>query len=1045
MPEKGFEHPTATEFVLLPGPPGEETQTIWADPVVIPADAELRWSVCPEHVPNAPAEPRAWQSAGFASTGVSVDLEFADGTRLSSLSVVDQYGDGLSPAEQGTGKRLYVDQWNLRRVDLRSVAGREVVAAVLRVERARFSPVRGWLDGPTIAPRPPEPRTRLDHVDTRRGSHSSGSTSRGNTFPATARPNGFALVSPVTDASRADWFYNYAQDNTPANEPQLEAFAVCRSPTPWLGDFGVLHFFAGTTPSGSRSRRAMAYDRAKETARPHLYDVELSTGVHVTLTPTEHATAVRTVFPSGTGCLLFDQIDDRGELDLSRAKADGVVSGWSDYRSPSAGSSVRVFFTARVDRPVVDARRFEDSVRPSTNGYVAFAGPAEGFTVEMRLATSLISGEQAMRNLDLELPPSLGFDEVVAEGARAWEERLSVIDIDGSDDELTTVYSSLYRLSLYPLLASENAGTTAVPDWQYANLFATATGIRQDAPEVRRGRLHIGNGYWDTYRTVWPVYALLYPEVASGLLDGILEQYRAGGWMARWSAPGYTDCMVGTSSDAIFADALLKGVALEDPLVAYDSALRNAMVPSDDPAVGRKGIRAGRFQGHISRATHEGMSWTLENAIADSAVAAMSEELAQRAGPGGPRTAELRANALYLELRAQWYRNLFDAGTGFFRGRDERGLFAPTDTFKPSAWGGDYTETNAWGMAFTAPHDPAGLAELHGGPAGLGARLDEFFSTPEHGDLGSSGAYGRIIHEMTEARDVRMGMFGLSNQPAHHIPYLYAYTDRPHRTPEIVHEALGRCFVGSDAGQGYPGDEDNGEMSAWYLFSALGLYPLAPGRPAYVISVPYYRAVDVRMGSGVLQIRRSGSGSRIVSVKIHGEPWPSLEVPHAVIRRGGLLEIETAGEGPALGAVPQPATGPSADICTGPSPLFDDTGADDVALAPGASVEVPAPALLAAHVYTVSAGLEPGSTPRTWLLEGLTEEGRWEVLDRQVGVTYRWRWELRAFAPSSTPCSRFRFTFPEGGHLSQLELFPVPGGVRDAPSPEAPTGSEAPE
>ncbi len=362
----------------------------------------------------------------------------------------------------------------------------------------------------------------------------------------------------------------------------------------------------------------------------------------------------------------------------------------------------------------------------------------------------------------------------------------------------------------------------------------------------------MNNGFWDTYRTAWPHYCFFTPDLADDLVDGVVEQFRDGGWTARWSAPGYVDSMPGASADVVLADAASHGRRF-DETGGYDSALRNACVPPPHPWVGRKGIGTSRFTGYTSTAVAEGMSWSLENAIADDAIAHWSASLAQRAAALGvaERRREFLANAIWFTQRSLHYRRLFDRRIGFFQGRLADGSWHhDPDTFDPDRWGGDYTETNAWGMAVSVPHDAAGLAELYGGDDALARRLDDLFATTERATGRVVGAYGGIIHEMTEARAIRCGMAAMSNQPAHHMPFMYLSTGRPWLTQWWTREILDRLFVGGEIGQGYPGDEDNGEMSAWWLWAAAGLYPLHPASGELAITAPLISRPEPRPGAG---------------------------------------------------------------------------------------------------------------------------------------------------------------------------------------------------
>ncbi len=362
--------------------------------------------------------------------------------------------------------------------------------------------------------------------------------------------------------------------------------------------------------------------------------------------------------------------------------------------------------------------------------------------------------------------------------------------------------------------------------------------------------------------------------------------------------------MTGTTSDTVLADLVAKGVDGFDVEQAYRSAVRNATVPSPDRRVGRKGSLPGDLRGYVDTATDEGMSWTLDAAINDWGVAVLADTMATRAAATGDAGGErrYRAEHEWFARRSLRYRNVFDRERGFFIGRTPDGAWRSGDDFDPDVWGSDYTETNAWGTMFTAPHDGAGIVDLHGGPAGFDDAFQRFLQRPETGATDRSGSYGFAIHEMTEARDVRTGMLGLSNQPAHHIPFFPMFTGRHDDAHRIVRECLDRLFVGSDLGQGYPGDEDNGEMSAWYVLATIGLYPLAPATGTYVLVPPSVRRTVLRRPGGASTvIETAGDGRFIASVTVDGDrgarsasrtrwspPRSGSSSPWRRPRRGGL-------------------------------------------------------------------------------------------------------------------------------------------------------------
>ena len=717
----------------------------------------------------------------YPSTNAAVDLAFTDGTFLSDLGAKDQHGATLSPQGQGASKTLYTNQWNLKRSRIGRVAAGKTIDRVLVAYDNPDGPADfgGWIDDIDVGPaeRAPARTHPSDWVVTTRGTNSSGSFSRGNNIPATAVPHGFNFWTPVTDAGSVSWLYEYQKGNNADNLPTLQAFSLSHEPSPWMGDrqtFQVMPTAATGTPDADREARALPFRHADETAQPHYYGVRFQNGIRTEIAPTDHAALMRFSFPGDSSSLIFDNVDaERGDSSLTIDAANGVIKGWSDVKSGLSNGATRMFIYATFDKPITASGMQTDDDQPS-RGYARF----DAGTVNMRIATSLIGTDQARHNLELELAPDDTVESVKRRAQRQWDAKLGRVEVEGAtDDQRTTLYSNLYRLFLYPNSAHENTGSARRPTWKHAVQSSTetpdSTPDKTGAPVVD-GKVYVNNGFWDTYRTTWSAYSLFTPKMAGELVDGFVQQYRDGGWIARWSSPGYANLMTGTSSDAAFADAFVKGVPGLDARDTYDAAVKNATVapPGDpwNPSIGRKGQIVAPFLGYTPSRVSEGVSWALEGDINDFGIANMAEKLAAETHSKRQRQ-RLREEREYFLSRSQNYVNMFDPAIRFFQGRDAAGRWksSPPD-YDPRVWGHehDYTETDGWNFAFHTPHDGQGLANLYGGRDGLANKLDTFFSTPETAKF--VGSYGGTIHEMIEARDVRMGQWGFSNQVSHHIP-----------------------------------------------------------------------------------------------------------------------------------------------------------------------------------------------------------------------------------------------------------------------------------
>ncbi|MEU1010151.1 GH92 family glycosyl hydrolase [Streptomyces sp. NPDC005890] len=963
----------------------------------------------------------------YDATNVSVDLAFTDGTYLSGLGALDQHGFPLSPRGQGASKALYVNQWNNVAARIGSVAAGRTVDRILVAYDSPDGPAkfRGWLDDVTLKPVAPEkPKAHLsDYALTTRGTNSSGSFSRGNDFPATALPHGFNFWTPVTNASSLSWLYEYARANNADNLPTIQAFSASHEPSPWMGDrqtFQLMPSAASGTPDTGRETRELPFRHENETARPYYYGVRFENGLQAEMTPTDHAAVLRFTYPGDNANVLFDNVTEQAGLTLD--KEHGIVTGYSDVKSGLSTGATRLFLYGEFDKPVTEG------ASSGVKGYLRFDAGADR-TVTLRLATSLIGIDQAKDNLRREIPDGTSFDAVEARAQRAWDKVLGKVEVEGATpDQLTTLYSGLYRLYLYP-----NSGFEQVDGKdRYASPFSPMPG--PDTPthtgaKIVDGKVYVNNGFWDTYRTTWPAYSFLTPSQAGEMVDGFVQQYKDGGWTSRWSSPGYADLMTGTSSDVAFADAYVKGVKF-DAKAAYDAAVKNATVVPPMSGVGRKGMTTSPFLGYTSTDTHEGLSWAMEGYVNDYGIARMGEALYRKTGDK-----RYREESEYFLNRARDYVNLFDAKAGFFQGRDAKGDWrVDSAKYDPRVWGYDYTETNGWGYAFTAPQDSRGLANLYGGRQGLADKLDEYFATPETASPDHVGSYGGVIHEMTEARDVRMGMYGHSNQVAHHVIYMYDAAGEPWKAQAYVREALSRLYTGSEIGQGYHGDEDNGEQSAWYLFSALGFYPLVMGSGEYSIGSPLFKQVTVHLENGrdlvVRAPRNSAKNVYVQGVMVNGRPWKSTSLPHSLLAKGGVLDFFMGPKPSAWGtgkdAGPVSVTeddkvpAPRADVLEGDGPLFDDTSATSATVG---SADLPAEGAVRPVQYTLTAGADRTKAPTGWTLQGSTDGTTWHTLDHRSGETFTWDRQTRAFtitAPGTYP--RYRLVLDAESTLAEVEL-----------------------
>nr|WP_239079919.1 GH92 family glycosyl hydrolase [Actinoplanes brasiliensis] len=971
------------------------------------------------------------------ATYTAVDLAFTDGSYLSEMPARDQHGIKVSPSEQGKSKTLYTSQWNLKKANIGQVAKGKTIDRILVGYDKPNGPAgfRTWFDDISISEvTPPTPRAHLsEYADTRRGTQSSNDYSRGNNFPATAVPHGFNFWTPVTDAGATNWLYQWSRQNNADNKPTIQAFSASHQPSPWMGDRQTFQVMPSTALNASRTARALPFSHDNEVAKPYYYGVTFDNGLRTEFAPTDHAALFKFTFPGDAGNLILDNVNPDAGLTIDAANR--AISGWTDVNSGDLSAGwTRMFVYATFDKAVTASGSLAAGNRPST-GYASFADK----TVHMRIATSLISVAQAKHNLDLEIAGDATLESVRDAARTAWDAKMRTVEVEGaSEDQLVTLYSNLYRLFLYPNSAFENTGSNESPVYKHTVQSAVtspgSTPTETGAP-VKDGKVYVNNGFWDTYRTTWPAYALLTPKMAGEMVDGFVQQYRDGGWISRWSAPGYANLMVGTSSDVAFADAYRKGVKGFDVEEAYQAAVRNATVTPPNQNVGRKGLATAIFKGYTpSDATGEAMSWAMDGYINDFGISEMAAALAEKTGE--KRYSE---EAEYFRNRALNYVNMFDKSVGFFQGKNSSGVWRQSpENYDPRVWGYDYTETNGWNMAFHVPQDGQGLANLYGGKKGLADKLDKFFTTGETATF--PGSYGGTIHEMLEARDVRMGQYGHSNQPSHHIIYMYDYAGQPAKAQKLVREALSRLYLGSEIGQGYPGDEDNGEMSAWQVFSALGFYPLQMGSPAYAVGSPLFKKATVNLENGKKIVINAPANSAenvyVQDLKINGAPYKSTSIPHDKLAGGAVLDF-TMGPNPSSWG----ADAPPPSITTGnapANPLRDLTGpgkgtastaalVDDTSTTQGSgpfTYEFTSTGEQATY-YTLTSGSAAGGDPSSWIVRGSYDGTTWTTIDTRSGEKFSWRRQTRPFKIAS-PGRYKHYSIVAEGTLAEVELLGKP-------------------
>ena len=675
-----------------------------------------------------------------------------------------------------------------------------------------------------------------DYVSTLVGTQSDWSFSTGNTYPAIALPWGMNFWTPVT-AEREDdgWAYQY-------DKHRITGFKQTHQPSPWINDYGAFSILPTTGDDASGSW----FSHKSEVARPYYYKVYLADyDITVELAPTERAAVMRITFPeSGNACIRVNPF--QGGV----VNAEGqTVSGYSVQNHGGVPEGFRNHFVIKADAPVLEPFN-------TTRGQI----------VTLYIASSFISHEQALLNLEEVLGRSL--DEVRDSAQARWDEVLGRIRVSGgTEGQLRTFYSCLYRSTLFPRKFYEMG-----PDGKPVH-YSPYNG------RVEPGYLYTDTGFWDTFRALFPLLNLVYPDINAEIQAGLANIARENDFLPEWASPGHRDCMVGNNSASVVADAAIQGITSREDLEVLYKALVHA-TENVHPTVsssGRKGYEYYNTLGYIAYdvGINENVARTLEYAYDDWCIAQVAKAL--------DRPQE--EIDLYLKRSGNW-KNVFDPSSRLMRGRNAEGSFQ--EPFSPYKWGDAFTEGNAWHYTWSVFHDVPGLMEAMGGEESFTQMLDSVFKVPPIYD---DSYYGYRIHEITEMQVADMGNYAHGNQPAQHMLYLYDWTSQPERGQRRIRETMDRLY--SAAPDGYCGDEDNGQTSAWYVFSALGFYPVCPAGGQYALGTPLFPKARVTLPGGkTLTVKAKGPGPVYNMVKLNGKAVDGRLVDIETLKTGATLSFE---------------------------------------------------------------------------------------------------------------------------------------------------------
>ncbi len=725
-----------------------------------------------------------------------------------------------------------------------------------------------------IGPEPSQQLAPVDYVSTLVGTQSKHSLSTGNTYPAVAMPWGMNFWTPQTGPMGDGWTYCYTED-------RIRGFKQTHQPSPWMNDYGQFAVMPVTgRPVFNQDERASWFSHKAEEAKPYYYSVYLADhDVFTEMTPTERALAMRVTYPeSEMSYFIVDAYDD-GSYVKVMPEANRIV-GYTTKNTGGVPSNFRNFFVIESDTPFEYMRTVSDGVRMSEalEAVSSHSGAVVGFRTErgqkvnFRIASSFISIEQAELNLR-ELGDG-NFDRIVTDGRDRWNEVLGRIEVkDSNIDNLRTFYSCLYRSVLFPRDFTEiNAAGDRVHYSPYNG-------------EILPGHMFTDTGFWDTFRSLFPLLNLVYPEMNEKMQEGLVNAYLESGFLPEWASPGHRSCMVGNNSASVVADAWVKGRRGYDIEKLWEAVKHGAhAVHPTVSSSGRLGWESYNELGYVpcDIGINESAARTLEYAYDDWCIYTLGKAL-------GKPEEEI---AVYKE-RAKNYRNLYRGDFGLMGGRKADGSF-PED-FSPLKWGGDFTEGNPLHYTWSVFHDVQGLVDLMGGDERFNENMDEVFNIPPEFD---ESYYGFVIHEIREMQIMNMGNYAHGNQPVQHMIYLYNWSGQPWKAQQRVREVMDKFYT--SAPDGYCGDEDNGQTSAWYVFSAMGFYPVCPASDQYVLGTPLFKEVRVNLPDGkkivISAPENSAENFYVDGMKVNGKAYDKTYLTHDILAAGAEIEYVMSAE-----------------------------------------------------------------------------------------------------------------------------------------------------
>lgn len=709
----------------------------------------------------------------------------------------------------------------------------------------------------------------VDYVNPLMGTQSKHALSTGNTYPAIALPWGMNFWMPQTGKMGDGWAYTYDSD-------KIRGFKQTHQPSPWINDYGQ---FAIMPITGKvvfdQDQRSSWFSHKAEIVKPYYYQVYLADHDVVTeITPTERAAVFRFTFPKSDNSYVIVDAFDKGSY-IKIIPSENKIIGYTTKNSGGVPDNFKNYFVIVFDKPFTYTASVADGniSQNKTESQSDHAGGIIGFSTEKgeivhaKVASSFISYDQA--ELNLKEVQGQSFDEVAANGRKVWNEILGKIKIEDENvDNIRTFYSCLYRSVLFPRSFFEHNAAGEVVHYSPYN------------GQVLPGYMFTDTGFWDTFRCLFPFLNLMYPSMNEKMQAGLVNTYKESGFLPEWASPGHRDCMVGNNSASVVADAYLKGLRGYDIETLWAAVVSGAnSVHPQIKSTGRLGYEYYNKLGYVPYDVkiNENAARTLEYAYDDWTIYKLGLALGKPA-----KDIEIFAK------RAMNYRNLFDPSHKLMRGKNQDGTFQ--SPFNPLKWGDAFTEGNSWHYTWSVFHDPQGLIDLMGGKEGFNIMMDSVFNVPP---LFDDSYYGGVIHEIREMQIMNMGNYAHGNQPIQHMIYLYNYSGEPWKAQYWTREVMRKLYTPTP--DGYCGDEDNGQTSAWYVFSALGMYTVAPGTDQYILGSPLFKKATISLENGkqvVITSEGNGSNNRYVdAMSVNGMDYTKNYLTHKQLMDGADIRF----------------------------------------------------------------------------------------------------------------------------------------------------------